>query len=1265
MSVIPQNRPCPCGSGKKYKRCCGATFTRSANKVMLDFDAKQFFRKYNFKELFLYLNAIICHPANTIYINRLEFLFAQLFAINAGEFKGAPLTQGDMQKLISGTNQSYNKLFRHFEDFAGFSQYNLIPLFFNNERYYFFYGNLERPYENYCLLIDRYFKDDAGYSFAMTQLKGLFEASLQVQTNLLEVIIENEKISTGNGNIYVPSSKFVEEVAEPLAVNQDFYNIQSEFIIHPGIYNNNPLQDLMNKSASVKLFYKTFFAEHNDKLFWMPPVYHIKLFMDAAREVIQQNTNLSLLEENIASRVISSCNEAFGISRTVIAFYTNGKKITSTPNHCIFADNNKLLLIKVAKPSLQDNVSTQATQATNELIDIIAKLRKAKNIRIELLTGQSHDVHFHVVEIIPIVFIDPLTFNVHGLLKKDKPIHTKIHFLILLDFEAIRRELQTGIEIIKFLKEEERIRNSSDLYPGEYIEKFAFYVQNSHAFLRTGQQFNSIIFSPHIWHDYIHEKLFTAAKDETVYLEIHRQTKGFYSHIDKMKNGVFRLTKTSIFSGAFLVPLFNNFLWIILPGRAQSLRDFEFEFIYDIVGSLFQDYLKKTAAAFNSCLINTGFADSELFLFFLTENQLDEPQFVHLNPIYKKTGHFTCISIYVVDRDQVLSYAILDSTPLIEKFSAQENAGERVCIESYITSIYALSVKSMDDSKELAAAFVDEHIPPGPRRYSAGMIPTENARLENYPPPYDFTDSDLALATRLISAYLIEQHIEPGVYKNKDALHICDLLYKKLLDIIGNELEASNSSVIPFVYRQVELGEGSKYYTRIKLQLRANSNLDYDLEDQYLEDDISLTTLTMTQRYLLHIAIKSSGKGIQIMSEEKWGYLLTLGKIASNISMLYDSLHHGLSESFLEIDDDYLLSFKTEAQHFDSALYQSKEASLTLLRYGKENVIPDIEENDNAATNESPFQSFKTAMDNAFLQEFGFRFEDMMFVLYAMKSSPFTDDGKFYPLVCCTLDQLISSIQYMDTQKMERGYIQTIISFLSIKEGAYQKDYLFFQSSLLKKKERILVSPLVQRIDGRYVYGIQTVYNAILNWENITRGKFPFAIPEGSPVAKIISGIHDAADKKLETKVYEKVKTFIPEADIVFRLSNFKRLSSHFDTNPACGEIDLLCINRTTKKIFVLEVKNALRRASNYHVKNSIRQFFLSNSSYYSKLQKKKLFVEENIALVLQYFGVADPTDYSVKELFVTHELQFAAFYNKTKIDFVLINELPVFILEK
>jgi hypothetical protein len=79
MPQIAKNAPCPCGSGKKYKRCCEnkslLPFKSKGEQVKLEFDALEFYRKFNFSELLIWLQSVLCHPANQRYTHRCDFFF--------------------------------------------------------------------------------------------------------------------------------------------------------------------------------------------------------------------------------------------------------------------------------------------------------------------------------------------------------------------------------------------------------------------------------------------------------------------------------------------------------------------------------------------------------------------------------------------------------------------------------------------------------------------------------------------------------------------------------------------------------------------------------------------------------------------------------------------------------------------------------------------------------------------------------------------------------------------------------------------------------------------------------------------------------------------------------------------------------------------------------------------------------------------------------------------------------------------------------------
>ena len=57
--------------------------------------------------------------------------------------------------------------------------------------------------------------------------------------------------------------------------------------------------------------------------------------------------------------------------------------------------------------------------------------------------------------------------------------------------------------------------------------------------------------------------------------------------------------------------------------------------------------------------------------------------------------------------------------------------------------------------------------------------------------------------------------------------------------------------------------------------------------------------------------------------------------------------------------------------------------------------------------------------------------------------------------------------------------------------------------------------------------------------------------------------------------------------------------------------------------------------------------------------------MEKNIEVILKHFNISNSEDWKVKEAFASEEVYFAAYYNKTKVDFILIEDLEPYLRNK
>ena len=104
-------------------------------------------KNYNIRELFLWIQTTAVHPANQLFQIRFELLLYLLFSIPPEKFRNKDLKRDQFANFIEDFDKKFSHRFHMVEDWKPFNQLKLIPYLLNRRKYYFFYGNLERPYE--------------------------------------------------------------------------------------------------------------------------------------------------------------------------------------------------------------------------------------------------------------------------------------------------------------------------------------------------------------------------------------------------------------------------------------------------------------------------------------------------------------------------------------------------------------------------------------------------------------------------------------------------------------------------------------------------------------------------------------------------------------------------------------------------------------------------------------------------------------------------------------------------------------------------------------------------------------------------------------------------------------------------------------------------------------------------------------------------------------------------------------------------------------
>ena len=118
---------------------------KSNNEWIIDIEDQ--LKQFNKLELYQWFLISSLHPSNNIFITRYEFLMYTLLNIPENKFLNKKFNRNKFEYIIRWFENKFASSFIMMEDWEPFWQMKLIPLFFEKNKYYFFYGASERPYE--------------------------------------------------------------------------------------------------------------------------------------------------------------------------------------------------------------------------------------------------------------------------------------------------------------------------------------------------------------------------------------------------------------------------------------------------------------------------------------------------------------------------------------------------------------------------------------------------------------------------------------------------------------------------------------------------------------------------------------------------------------------------------------------------------------------------------------------------------------------------------------------------------------------------------------------------------------------------------------------------------------------------------------------------------------------------------------------------------------------------------------------------------------
>lgn len=1215
------------------------------------------FSKYNKKELYQWLIVSMIHPSNQKFGIRFELLIYTLLSMNEEQFLNKPLKRKNFESLISWFEKKYSTDFVMMEDFTPFDQRKLIPIFLDGQKYYYFYGPSERPYEFIKQFHEILFDLD---NEKTNEIKAEFILSLERQTKILTHLVKNRESCNQSSNIYIPTFKFFKWF-------KSFFTLESandNFLHSPnGFY-----------QMGINNFNGTY-TKIGSEYFIVPFECHTEVFYGMS-ECLIYDGDCSLfpaLNEQMQIRLRKIIFQFFGYRQILLCLMDIFKEnMTGYFDVVVRIDADKILLFKFVPYSeqnkLYDNVESIADEALKQINEI---KEKNKWIGIRYL-GEETDkvsvVPIEVLEFTTVLIFEQLSlgymFGLDNNWQEDN-----IFIFNALDIKPIYellREKKSDIDIsfLQYLNAEKNLSKTKMVKTDE-LDSFAYYYSNYESFHISGHQPDMMTFASHGWSD-LYNKYLYAKYQDNIYELVERQYPNKFNVIQHTTYNTYEVIDTAILDGGRCIKYGNNLIWITYPNGLGMIKNEVRTVMF--LGQFISYYIDRYKDKLFSLLNQYGFdAKKQQFMIALYPDTFVQSfkELSHFLPFIKalsKTKNIIFTSYARKHYDEIFTAMLFtskfDSLQSTFEFKDSFNPEREVFKEFLISLLTSLNV---ENPVKIAQDFINENWNLDQRAFVFKAFYTDNPKFEVYKAPHKFQDSFIANVNQEIVTYLKDLNIEPKEYWEDDAKQLNNLIFEFLQKRLEEELAKFNKSVLHYTYTQIEYIEGKREKDKYQINLDVHTYNEYDTHDRFNKQRMEVSELTVAAKHILHSILKVDPKGAKAIVDKDWYYFMALSKIINITIQLSDQLHYGLIESGIKITDSYEFEEIHKSSAIDMDQYHKK---ITSSKIESAKMKPLIDKEPQANKEPKKTQIFDSGLNTTWKDEFGFYLDDMIAILTNLGMYDYQDKVNF-PLLSLSMSEIQERIKETLVEPPSDEEIEKIIDFTSIGFDTYESyNYLNYSiDRLMKKKERINLSPLI-KIGDKYLYGHQSILNASQAWfYPLIEGDIPFSIDDKSQIKKELDRIHEVLDRELEKNAYKIAAKTIGEEYVRKNIDKFKTLSETFPQKPACGEIDLLVVNPRSKIVFVMDAKNVNKKFFVSAIDRELNKFLKGEKSYLKKLNLKAEFIKDNLEEILTHFKIKEKNNWNVQKGFVVNTLYTSAFY-KEKVDFVLIDDLSEYLLQ-
>lgn len=1220
MTKIGRNKPCPCGSGKKYKNCClkKDNYLRNLPNDALK-RLKEEFSKYEQEDLIKTLAALSICPENQCQYIRLEI--ATQIACSNNNCGDEIITIQDLNELFLKYLPSKGPI--------GLLEDSLDTLFTNNILFFknnvIFNGPATSDYYvlqkilNCIHLNSSSFSDDYMHYFYPTSMFILHLSDYIAKKSGHEryEVFDNRF----RQEIFFPNINELNYLKNSLTLNDnelkgfmEYFNINEhiadDFIIEVGNDNFNSIlsvekefKENLKKNIFQDFLKMNMYSEFSDKNpLLISPLIKIKniyiIFPRLLPISLRHNLLSSLLKFNEEENFIKKyqqdlwSNILFNL-KNKFHFEDFDDELPEWEN-TIFKD--KVFKIDTDKLAycilVNDNLKDYGKNGPCERIDL--EYNPILKNRLDFVINNLYSDE-SINDILIILFMG-MTGRLHY---TEIPNYNNVLLINCEEFEIlVNSGHYDSLTLFKFAK----LLENKNIEGIGFLDKFSFYIEKNHSFYVTDEKMNVLLLPFEETSEYTKKLRKKAIKDKDPHLEIYNDVPIF---VNKINDFMYAANHH-----LFLIKLINQNIWI------KFEKDLE-TFIAKAIGFWiwqFSDELYKDFKPLNGSPILISFSleeDKDLDLNIKITNNIKENLIISSN-ISEVEINFK-ISKYLIpianQKNNEADLLLMDEILKLIGKLLEKNSLENTLTEERRREI--IDEKSHSDLKKHMLIYTSEDINNIPVKNQIRLLQEHNVQsamdglVNKVQCEYDYNqkltkDQSIELSHRIVGYYL-------DCIKKEIVKYDWDDLIQKLILNYENILFARSSF-------------NNVYYFN-------NYDNDSSILEEIVYEEHELDKMGLPTRFLIEIlsAEQKSNSKIKI-SKESFDHLMALS--CNYIDWAFSSDYIKSEHVDFEITplesgrfgtktnlDDILDTFRT-----NRTLEHMNNLSVNIFHENDGGERPSIDE------------------EEAFESEFGINLTD-----YAEFISVLISLGVDYEkdIVFISKSKLINILKKELNWESDKS--EQAIENFSLKHRPKwdipPEDYCEndIHPWVFRRPLSYHLKPLIIKNDNdeTVIYGFRNVYHSILNLLHLIYKGLYKTDNSSKKFKKFIGKMSDIKGKEFNERVFKWFEDNLDTSEKFYLKQNVK-IDKIVKIEPKYGDIDILLLDNNKKHLLSIECKDIEGARNPREIFHEIEKFF-DNKEWIKKHQRREIWIKNNLDKLGNKIG-HDLKDYKVFSFFIVSQ---------------------------